>query len=337
MVSRLSKKLLHDFYSYMVLTRKLEARISALGKEGKTVGGFFSSLGQEAISVGTTLALAPQDLVAPMVRNIGTVLVRGFTPADLLAQFTARGNSPGRGKDSNLHFSDIEGRGIIGCISHLGTLVPIMTGAALAGRMLGKKIVTMTYLGDGGCSVGDFHEGLNLAAVLEVPFVLIVENNGWAYSTPADRQMKIRDIVDRAAGYGIAGHVGDGNDVREVYRIARRAIEDARAGGGPQLVELKTFRRKGHAEHDDAHYVPPAQREEWLRKDPIERLEADLRQSGQLTDAERDAIHARIDRELAEAERSALAAPPPDPAIAREGVYADDAIVRFTPWWARDD
>ena len=332
-----SKRLLHDFYYYMLLTRRFEARISALGKQGKIVGGFYSSLGQEAISVGTTLALKKGDLVAPMIRNIGTVFVRGYTPGELFAQFMARATGPNRGKDSNLHFGDVEGKGVISCISHLGPLVPIMTGAAMAGRMMGRKMVTMTYLGDGGCSTGDFHEGLNLAAVQNAPFVLIVENNGWAYSTPAEKQAKIENIADRAAGYGIKGHIGDGNDVLEVHRITRAAVEDARAGGGPQLVEFKTFRRKGHAEHDDAHYVPKKVAEAWARKDPIDRLEAYLKTNNAITSEERKKIHARIDRELDEGERFAMDSPLPDRTIARQGVYGDDSITELTPWWERSD
>jgi TPP-dependent pyruvate/acetoin dehydrogenase alpha subunit len=202
-------------------------------------------LGQEAISVGTTLALKKGDLVAPMIRNIGTAFVRGYSTAEMFAQFFAKADSPNRGKDSNLHFSDVAGRGVVGCISHLGPLIPIMTGAAIGSRMLGRNVVTMTYLGEGGCSVGDFHEGLNLAAVQNAPFVLVVENNGWAYSTPIDRQTKVSHLCKRADGYGIKGRCGDGNDVTEVYRLASQAVEDARAGGGPPLLELMTFRRKG--------------------------------------------------------------------------------------------
>lgn len=330
-----SRKLLHEFYRFMLLTRRFEARISALGKEGKLVGGFFSSLGQEAISVGTTLALKPEDWVAPMIRNIGTVLVRGYTPAELFSQFLARRGGPNRGKDSNLHFGD-PAHGVVGCISHLGPLVPIMTGVAMAGRMRGQGRVTMTYLGEGGCSVGDFHEGLNLAAVQKAPFVLVVENNGWSYSTPLESQTLVKDIASRAVGYGIRGLIGDGNDVVEVWKLTRRAVEDARAGGGPQLLEFKTFRRKGHAEHDDAKYVPREQVEAWTARDPIDRFEAWLRDHGKMTDAERRAIHGQIDRELAEGERIAAADRPPDPAEAIRGVYADDAIVAVTPWARRE-
>lgn len=323
---RLSKQLLRDFYYWMSLTRRMEARVAALGKEGKTVGNLFSSLGQEAISVGTTLALRDGDLVAPMIRNLGTVLIRGYTVAEMFAQFMARADSPGRGRDSNYHFGDAK-HGVIGCISHLGPLVSVMTGAAMGARMLGRPIVTMTYLGEGGCSTGDFHEGLNLAAVQNAPFVLVVENNGWAYSTPIEKQTRQPHLCKRADAYGIAGRCGDGNDVTEVYRIAGEAVEAARGGEGPQLVEFMTFRRKGHAEHDDAKYVPPAVRDEWIQKDPIDRL------SKKLSAAERAGIDARIERELADGEAAALKSPLPDPATARRGVYADDTLVEHAAWW----
>lgn len=322
----MGKQLHRDFYYWMSLTRGLEARVAAMGKEGKTVGNLFSSLGQEAISVGTTMALRDGDYVAPMIRNLGTVLVRGYTVAEMFAQFMARADSPNRGKDSNYHFGDAK-HGVIGCISHLGPLISVMSGVALGARLLGRTIVTMTYLGEGGCSTGDFHEGMNFAAVQNLPFVLVIENNGFAYSTPIEKQTRQPHLCKRADAYGIQGRCGDGNDVTEVYRLATEAVEAARAGEGPQILELMTFRRKGHAEHDDARYVPAAMREEWLKKDPIDRL------SKKLTAAERKQIDERVARELADGEAEAMKSPLPDPAIARQGVFGDDSIVAHTAWW----
>ena len=202
-----------------------------------------------------------------------------------------------------------------------------MAGVAMGARMLGRTIVTMTYLGEGGCSTGDFHEGVNFAAVQNLPFVLVVENNGYAYSTPIGKQTRQPHLCKRADAYGIKGRCGDGNDVAEVYRLASEAVHDAREGLGPQILELMTFRRKGHAEHDDAQYVPQAVRDEWIKKDPLDRLAV------KLPAAERKEIDARIDRDLAGGEAAALKSPLPDPEIARKGVYADDAIVEHAPWW----
>jgi TPP-dependent pyruvate/acetoin dehydrogenase alpha subunit len=188
--------------------------------------------------------------------------------------------------------------------------------------MQGKDLVALTYIGDGGTSTGDFHEGLNLAAVLGAPFVLIAENNGWAYSTPTAKQMRIKNIATRAAAYGIPGEVVDGNDVLAVYEVTRKAIERARAGAGPTLIESKTFRMKGHAEHDDAGYVPKEQFEEWRTRDPIERFERHLLGHGLATEEDLKAIAAQIDARLNEEVDTALASPMPPPERAFEGVYA---------------
>ena len=240
----------------MKLNRMLEERLGNLYRQGKVVGGLYSSRGQEATSVGSAYALEPQDFMGPLIRNLGSMLVRGVQPREVMMQYMAKGGSPTGGKDGNTHFGDLS-RGLVAPISMLGALIPVMAGVALAGRMQGRDLVALTYIGDGGTSTGDFHEGLNLAAVLGVPLVVIAEHNGYAYSTPTSRQMRIQDIAARAAAYGIPGEIVDGNDVLAVHAVTKRAVERARAGGGPTLIESKTFRMKGHAEHDDAGYVPP--------------------------------------------------------------------------------
>jgi pyruvate dehydrogenase E1 component alpha subunit/2-oxoisovalerate dehydrogenase E1 component alpha subunit len=238
-----------------------------------------------------------------------------------MMQYMARGGGPTGGKDANTHFGDVS-RGLIAPISMLGALIPVMAGVALAARMQGRDAVALTYIGDGGTSTGDFHEGMNLAAVLSVPLVLIVENNGWAYSTPTSHQMRIKDIAVRAAGYGIPAEIVDGNDVLAVYAATRRAVERARGGAGPTLIEAKTFRMKGHAEHDDAGYVPREQIEEWKKKDPLDRFERHLL-AGVATREELDAITAALDAMLNEEVDRALASSLPPPERAFEGVYAE--------------
>ena len=318
-------------YRFMKLNRMAEDRLGNLYRQGKVVGGLYSSRGQEATSVGSAYALAPQDFVGPLIRNLGAMLVRGVQPSEVMMQYMAKGGGPTGGKDANTHFGDVS-RGLIAPISMLGALIPVMAGVALAGRMQGKDLVALTYIGDGGTSTGDFLEGLNLAAVLAVPLVLIVENNGWAYSTPTSRQMCIKDIAVRAAAYGIPAEIVDGNDVLAVYEATKRAVERARGGAGPSLVEAKTFRMKGHAEHDDAGYVPREQIEEWKKKDPIDRFERHLlggsAGQGLATREELEAITAALDAMLNEEVDRALASPLPPPERAFEGVYAESPAPR---------
>lgn len=314
-----------DLYRFMKLTRMTEDRLGNLYRQGKVVGGLYSSRGQEATSVGSAYALAPQDFVGPLIRNLGTMLVRGVKPREVMMQYMAKSDSPTGGKDCNTHFGDVS-RGLIAPISMLGAIIPVMAGVALAARLQKKDLVAMTYIGDGGTSTGDFHEGLNLAAVLNVPFVLIAENNGWAYSTPTSKQMRISNIVTRASSYGIAGEMVDGNDVLAVYEATRRAVEQARSGGGPTLIEAKTFRMKGHAEHDDAGYVPKEHFEEWKRKDPIDRFERYLLTNGLAQEDELREIVARIDEELSREVDQALASPFPPPERAFENVYAEGVV-----------
>src|SRR5580700_4686862 len=239
-----------DLYYYLRLNRSLEELLARLFRQDKINGGLYGSRGQEAISVGAAYALGPDDWMAPMVRNIGALLVRGFRPRDVLTQHMGRYTSPTLGKDGTSHFGDLSVRHGVAPISMLGDLIPVMTGVAMAGRYLGQKIVAMTWIGDGGSSTGVFHEGLNFAATQKAPFVLILENNLWAYSTPVKRQVPLENLADRAKAYGIEGRVVDGNDVVEMWSAAREAVERARAGEGPILIEAKSFRRLGHAQHD---------------------------------------------------------------------------------------
>ena len=214
--------------------------------------------------------------MGPMIRNIGSLLVKGFKPRDIFTQHMGRYTSPTFGKDNTSHFGDLKVHHVVSPISMLGDLIPVMTGVAMAGRYLGQNIVAMTWIGDGGSSTGAFHEGLNLAATQRAPFVLILENNQWAYSTPVSHQVPLKNLADRALAYGIASKIVDGNDVVAVYEAAKDAVEECRAGRGPVLIEVKTMRMKGHAQHDEAQYVPKAMFEFWKAQDPIQRYEAYL-------------------------------------------------------------
>src|SRR3984885_3176121 len=312
-----------DLYYFMQLNRQLEERMVRLFRQNKIVGGLYSSLGQEAVSVGTCYALEKKDWIAPMIRNIGALLVKGVPPRDIFTQHMAKYTSPTQGKDGTSHFGDLKVRHIVSPISMLGDLIPVMTGVAMAGRYLGQKIVALTWIGDGGSSTGAFHEGLNLAAQQRAPFVLIVENNQWAYSTPVSRQVPIKNLADRAVAYGIRSWIVDGNDVIAVYNAAKEAVDECRAGRGPALIEVKTMRMRGHAQHDPAEYVPKKMFEYWKARDPIELYEKYLTEN-KISDAKTKAeINARIARELDVEQKFAEESPMPPPELAEEGVYCE--------------
>lgn len=316
----------------MQLNRQLEERLVRLFRQNKIVGGVYSSLGQEAISVGSAYALEARDWIAPMIRNIGSLLVRGVKPREVFTQHMAKYTSPTHGKDGTSHFGDLKVRHIVSPISMLGDLIPVMTGVAMGGRYLGQKIVAMTWIGDGGSSTGAFHEGLNFAAVQRAPFVLVLENNQWAYSTPVARQVPVRDLAERAKAYGIASKIVDGNNVIAVYEATKTAVDDCREGRGPVLIEVKTMRMKGHAQHDPAEYVPKPMFEYWRARDPIARFEAYLTER-KLWDANKKSeIDARIERELNEDQKFAEESPLPLPEQAKEGVYCEGCHTVQADW-----
>ena len=333
---KLSRQQYLDLYYFMRLNREVEDTMTRLFRQNKIVGGLYSSLGQEAISVGSAYALEKKDWMAPMIRNIGALLVKGVPPRDIFTQHMAKYTSPTRGKDGTSHFGDLENLHIVSPISMLGDLIPVLTGVAMAGRYLGQKIVAMTWIGDGGSSTGVFHEGMNLAASQKAAFVLILENNQWAYSTPVRRQVPIENLADRAKAYGIASYIVDGNDPVAMYSTAKEAVERARAGEGPVLIEAKTFRRRGHAQHDPAEYVPAEQREYWEKRDPITLYEKFL-SAEKILDAKgkkeiEDKINTLLEKEREFAENS----PMPPPEFASEGVYCTgDDCHKIRPKWER--
>ncbi|TDI84476.1 MAG: thiamine pyrophosphate-dependent dehydrogenase E1 component subunit alpha [Caldithrix sp.] len=318
---KLSKKQLTELYYYMILNRALDDRISSLYKQGKFQGGAFVSRGQEATSVGSAYALEKGDVIGPMIRNSGAVLVRGVPPHEFLANYLGKKTGPTHGKDGNSHFGDLK-RNIFAPVSMLGVLIPVCAGAALAFRIKKEANVALTWIGDGGASIGDFHEGLNFAAVMKLPFVLILENNGYAYSTPTSKQSLVEDFVVRAQGYGIPGEIVDGNDVLAVYEVTKRAVERARKGEGPTLIEAKTFRMKGHAEHDDAFYVPKKTIDYWQKRDPIANYEKYLLKEKVLAKKDLAEIQSTVAKEIDAAQTFAEESPLPLAEEAEQGVYA---------------
>src|SRR3954466_384096 len=223
----LTREQLIELYYWLRLTRTLEEKLTNLYRQGKVLGGLFRSLGQEGESVGSAYALRREDFLSPLIRNLGSMLVKGAEPLQIVRQYMAKAESPTKGRELNIHFGDLE-KGYVGQISHLGDMVPVMAGVALSFKMRGEKRVALVYVGDGATSTGTFHEGINFAAVQRLPLVVIVENNGWAYSTPPSRQTAAASFADKAAGYGVAGERVDGNDMLAVYDAARRAVERAR-------------------------------------------------------------------------------------------------------------
>jgi TPP-dependent pyruvate/acetoin dehydrogenase alpha subunit len=313
-------KLLRIYY-YLKLTRGLEQRVIALYRQGRITGGVYISAGEEAIAVGSASALEPDDVIAPTHRDLGANLMKGITPKEYLAQYLARQTGLTRGRDGNVHYGDIK-RGIIGFISPMADLLPVATGVGLAFKLRRERRVVAAFFGDGASSRGDFHEALNLAAVMKLPVIFICHNNQYAYSTPLERQMAVEHVADRAKAYGMPGVTVDGNDVLAVRSAVALAASQAREGGGPSLVEGKTMRMRGHAEHDDASYVPAAMLDEWRKRDPIDRFETYLRTQKILDDSAAKEIGDRLSTEIEEAVSYAESSPLPDARDLLEGVYA---------------
>src|SRR5215475_13170816 len=336
MAKALTKQQHLDLYYYMRLNRAVEDMMVKLFRQNKIVGGLYSSLGQEAVSVGTASALEKKDWLAPMIRNIGALLVKGVPPRDIFMQHMAKYDSPTNGRDGTSHFGDLDNLHIVSPISLLGDLIPVMTVVAIGGRYLGQKIVTMTWIGDGGSSTGVFHEGLNFAATQKAPFVLVLENNLWAYSTPVKRQVPVENLADRAKAYGVKSFIVDGNDVAAVYATAKEAVELARNGEGPILIEAKSFRRLGHAQHDPAEYVPVEMKKYWEERDPILRQEKFLLKEKLLDEKGKKEMEVKISALLEKERDFAENSPFPPAEFAEHGVYCTgDDCHKIRAKWER--
>lgn len=311
---------------FLRLTRTLEERLVAMFRQAKVIGGLYRSLGQEGESVAAAYALDYKagDVVQPLIRNMGSILVAGAKPADIIKQYMAKGDSPTRGRELNIHFGHPERDGFIGQISMLGDMIPVMAGITLAGRMQKRNLVGLAFIGDGASSTGAFYEGMNFATVQRLPLVVVLENNGYAYSTPTAKQSAVKNLADKALAFGCASDIVDGNDVLATYATTKRAVERARAGGGVTLIEARTFRIKGHAEHDNQSYVPAALIEEWSAKDPVVHFEKALVDGGLATIADFEAVQARVRREVDEATDLAERSPMPRPEEAGMGLFAGD-------------
>jgi pyruvate dehydrogenase E1 component alpha subunit len=317
----LDREDLLGIYRNMVLTRGIEERGHILYRQGKIPGSFYTGRGNEAAAVGVATAMGSDDIGTPLHRDMGVHVTRGVEPWRIFAQYMGRQDGPTHGRDGNVHMAD-SNLGLIAMVSHLPAMLPVAVGAALAFRIREEKRVAVAWFGEGASARGDTHEGMNLAGVRRLPVVFVCDNNQWAYSTPSHLEYACEHLADRAQAYGFEGVVVDGTDVLAVYREAKRAIEKARAGGGPTMIESLTLRMEGHAVHDDAFYVPKDLFEEWSKRDPIERFRSWLRDNAELTDDEEDEIGASVKRQLNESLQRAEESPQPDPAKLTEGVYA---------------
>src|SRR4051794_33371384 len=314
----------------MLTMRGIEERAMTLYRQGKVPGSFYDGFGQEAVSAGAAWAMGPRDRLCILHRDLAAHVIRGVTPARILAQYMGRDGGVTGGRDGNVHFGDHR-LGCVGVGSMLPDMMLVATGMAMAFKARGERRCALTWFGDGSTSRGDFHEAMNWAGVQKLPVIFVLENNQYAYSTPLDQQFAV-DPVERAATYGFPGETVDGNDVEAMFDATRRARERALAGDGPTLLEAVTMRMHGHAAHDDMKYVPKEQVEEWRKKDPIDRQETRLREAGVDTQAIREEIAAAIE----EGTQEALANPMPDPATATDRLFHDGEEILLgdgnAPW-----
>src|SRR2546422_2971769 len=317
----LDREDLLQIFRNMLVTRGVEERGHILYRQGKIPGSFYTGRGNEAASVAVATAMGPDDVGTPLHRDMGVHVVRGVEPWRIFAQYMGRADGPTHGRDGNVHMADAR-LGLIAMVSHLPAMLPVAVGCALAFRIREEKRVAVGWFGEGSAARGDAHEGMNFAGVRKLPVVFICNNNQWAYSTPTHLGYATEHVADRAQAYGFDGIVVDGTDVLAVYREAKRAIEKAREGGGPTLIECVTLRMEGHAVHDDAFYVPKQMFEAWAKSDPIERFRTWLRDNADLTDEEEEEIGAGVKRLLSDALKRAEESPLPDPGTLTEGVFA---------------
>lgn len=316
-------------YRELLLPRLIEEKMLRLIRKGR-LSKWFSGYGQEAVAVGCTLALEPTDYILPMHRNLGVWTARGVPLLPLFCQLFGKEGGFTKGRDRSFHFGLPEKR-IIGMISHLAAMLPVACGLGLASKLKGEGFVALSFVGEGATREGDFHEALSLASVWKLPVLFVVENNGYGLSTPASEALPVENVADAANGYGMKGGVVDGNDVFEVMRSIKEAAAHARSGAGPVLIEMKTFRMRGHEEASGTRYVPPELFEVWRKKDPVERLQNHVLREGFLTYEDAQVIRNEIETRIDEAAERALTQPEVTGTVEteRSAVFAPSPILRY--------
>ena len=309
-------------FEVMALMRAVEDRMVAMYRQGELLGSLYTGHWHEAIAVGTAAALRPTDVVAPLHRDLGVHLWRGMEPWQVMASFMGKATSPTGGRDGTLHYGRLD-LNIYNLPSHIPDNYPVALGFAFAFQYRDQDGVSLAYCGDGSTSEGNFHESLNIAAVMKLPAIFVVENNQFAYSTPVRLQSAVKEYAVKAQAYGMPGVTVDGTDVMAVYDATSEAVARARAGEGPSLIEGVTMRMHGHAEHDPADYVPQEMLEEWQKRDPVALFENVLLEHGIIDEETASKTREAARQKAIEARKKALADPLPDPATVEQGIYAD--------------
>lgn len=325
----LNKAQLSELYQFLFETRRLEEHLVALYRQNKVIGGVYRSLGQEGTAVGCGYGLKTGDFLQPLIRDMGSMLVHGASPIAMLRQYMAKETGPSGGRDLNQHFSNPD-VGMLGPVSMLGAMIPVLAGCLIAARCRGEtNKAGLAFIGDGGSSTGAFYEGVNFAAVQKLPLIVVIENNHFAYSTPTANQVPDGDILRRAVGFGCAVAHIDGNDVLAAYEATRDARARGIAGKGPTIIVSETFRRRGHAEHDNQHYVSKDKIKDWeINNDPVDRYKAFLEEGNYLSQDEMNAIDKQVSAELNAARDQAVSESFPSPDTVTHGVFEDGT----RPW-----
>ena len=311
-----------EFYRQMLLIRKVEERLSQLFLEGTIPGTLHQSLGQEAVAVGVCRALRETDVITSTHRPHGHALAKGVSLPSFIAELLGKTSGCCKGRGGSMHVGDIT-KGMVPSIAIVGGGIPIATGMALAFKRRGEDHVAVSFTGDGGVAEGIFHEAVNMGAIWDLPVLYVIENNRYAASTHYSRNTKLEQLSGIAAAYGIPGVTIDGNDVLEVYETARTAVERARAGEGPTIIEAMTYRITGHNRRDPCNYMPEDERDQALKQEPVKRFEEVLLRDGHAEAALLAEIQTELESEIEAAIETALAAPDPDPEEAFLYVYAE--------------
>jgi len=311
-VSKMTRDGLLNLYRVMLRIRRFEERCNYLYMQGKIPSTLHLYIGQEAVATGACAHLDTEDYVASTHRPHGHAIAKGVSLKSIMAELYGKITGCCQGKGGSMHVGDVR-VGMFPASAIVGASIPIAAGAALAAKRLGTDRVAVSFFGEGAANEGAFHEGLNMAALWELPVVYFCENNLYGASTPFSTAYKIEHVADRAAAYGMPGEIVDGNDVLAVYEVAGRAIQRARAGGGPTLIECKTYRQCGHSRSDPRTYRTKEEEEEWAARGPILRLAARLKETGDATDDDLAAIEDEVTAEIDEAVDFAETSAPPRP------------------------
>jgi TPP-dependent pyruvate/acetoin dehydrogenase alpha subunit len=316
----------------MKLCRYFDERMEALYRQGRLPGAIYSGRGQEGTHVGVASALEPEDSLFPTHRDLSAQLTKGLELKRVMAQYWGRIDGYLRGRDGNSHIGDWFGHRTFAVMSHLPIAYPIACGAALAYQRRGERRVALAICGDGATSNGRWHEAINVSAIHRLPVVWVVNNNQYAYSTPNPLEFAVPTIAERAAAYGIPGVRVEGKDVLDVYEAAQAAVDRARSGEGPTLIESVSLRWRGHAGHDPAKYVPPEMLEDYMQnRDPVKRFEAWMLERGVATPGDVEQLEKRIEEEFEAGYEYALASPFPEPGDVTKGLWVEDGYWTSEP------